>query len=1740
MHWQFGGNLEPVQMICEVDWRECPKAIVNYVWSEIVTDVLDCLTNEGIVWRVLAAFFICTVLLRIICSKAKHLDDATAENEIFNKVGYKIEELELKVNILTYKMQYGSWPLPHQVHKSKFRKNLRNLRLTLSNPNERYDWIKQVLLRKDEPYAKHTHSSEQRLTELFDAKKNNLYPYLRRDNLSQQYSSRSSKSSSDKSIRLNSVVRKTIGQRQHKLSRNENLDLPNRNAISLPHFSRRKSSRFSKETRSFRDEKEARKKFLKTMADCKRYLKELHDSNKNLGLVCSSSQMSDGSSFQNAWSETQKDEQQEPQTNLSESSKENEPTEPTKEDNMDNEMNTKNTGSTQENKENCLEVSNAICPVLKVTDKHMLAPKMNITFCSDIFPRQSISNMLIPPSCEQTKFMQSSEEALYQVKKKLESLHNVLRTYEIRNSEAKVLDRQQDSNNKINSICQNVIDTLVSVTNDANCTEKRKSRVSFDTIIRTGSNEMQQTIYNSSEQYDTDDTGRSSEVSVQNYSSMFNRHYRNNLNEFQCVLPQKSENKIYSLNTRDSNVVNNEIMHSTTIMYNKIPERVYYTISSDLFENKDDNREGTNLYPDQQIVPIETDEDLVITSPASSRTEMSKDSESDDKSTALLLQEALQFRKALLTRIELEKVCNTDVQSENIHSTPIPDYGKYSYINNNLQSKLLDIISEEQSVSSSTEKTSRTYMYFNIKQDKQLARSPTFNNNTVNSIQQREINDQNIHKDYLESKDNLGSTSEYFSLSNIIQERSSGDSNQLLASKYKYLPENESMKMIPNNLQIKNVNHSMSNSDKKHLEMRFSNCLKNVDESVDQEEISFNYVKKKEHFNKRFLQMNNVNEVIDPNSESVELFSENLDETILDEEDQNANINNISNFLSCKSFKQCTNVYYSKDKRDSSVDATSNLLDEKYIEDSEILTSSPNLTLKRHPGTCSLIEQTPVTNTEQTEMCTLLEDVNTMYELSASESKENSIETNLIQDSFTSSANQSNDSNIPEPPSVTILTNKSADEEEIELNWLDIKNNISDDYINEKNTQTLSTDTIILQKYDSVEVENYCRQETCNENETLMREYETMNIHEENVKNEKIDSITKGSFTDLDNRESIINEAVHKSYSNLMSPHSSVYFTDEASSSAKLNNVQTKKSENYLQTNLYVEEGSDQLNYQAGNLKDTELPSISMSNETRIKQELLDSNKRINNNTTLPSRSYIENTYTVPFNEMKQVSKNEVETFNNKTSYINDNSYNLLPSQNVINNDQTRSNLQITRKELFNINQTISNISPHQVSPRNIKENTTRRMNTTLKSRSHENYTPKSEKLKKSNVFQNVKELKSDLFNTRRESSTISTHAKVRDLSAEPRRNTDHSIRLDKKRSRSQISFRRNEFSKHVTSQSFELPNSRNSEHSESILKSNSPVKHLLPTPKTSSKSCIPILKSRLEAARRSENEGRPKSPVRGPLTMTMCWRDNMSNKSPNVMEETIKVEGSSGNNDQHMEEINNYAKSDNNQDHADKQDLMKSSCIMQSLTKNTDNIAPQEPMVIYVNIFTKYDHNATKIVDPKKFLEYIKNRKLDVQKVIEENQSNLKEEASMISVEKEKGMMHKIVTIVSSITNSNELDATSVNLSVPKIKSESIVNTLSTDQLKHLCFLSVEQREIDVTAKPSVIDTSTSITDLNTPGTSKSILNKFQICGTPKELNSDEYIQLLEILHQESNFAHLRELQNVCKKLVSEHQKLK
>lgn len=82
-----------------------------------------------------------TILIRIKYRKKIQAENIVLNKQVLSKVGHKIHDLELKVNILTYKMQYGTWPLPHQIYNLNPKK-LRKIRMTLSNPD---DWEKHVL-----------------------------------------------------------------------------------------------------------------------------------------------------------------------------------------------------------------------------------------------------------------------------------------------------------------------------------------------------------------------------------------------------------------------------------------------------------------------------------------------------------------------------------------------------------------------------------------------------------------------------------------------------------------------------------------------------------------------------------------------------------------------------------------------------------------------------------------------------------------------------------------------------------------------------------------------------------------------------------------------------------------------------------------------------------------------------------------------------------------------------------------------------------------------------------------------------------------------------------------------------------------------------------------------------------------------------------------------------------------------------------------------------------------------------------------------------------------------------------------------------------------------------------------------------------------------------------------------------------------------------------------------------------
>ncbi|XP_019698786.1 uncharacterized protein LOC109504220 [Harpegnathos saltator] len=206
MPWKLGGNFEGVQPMCEASWKECATAVTNYLWFEIVSDVVDFLAKEGMTWA-LAIAIISTILFCAKSRRSKHVDNSIRSRQMLSKVGYKIHDLELKVNVLTYKVQYGTWPLPHEIY-SLNPKKLQKIRMTLSNPLDRKSWIKHVLLSPSQsdmyaPRANVHGPSAAGLPDFFEARHERAAAHrTQRGNLSTDCSSiETSKSTSDQSVK---------------------------------------------------------------------------------------------------------------------------------------------------------------------------------------------------------------------------------------------------------------------------------------------------------------------------------------------------------------------------------------------------------------------------------------------------------------------------------------------------------------------------------------------------------------------------------------------------------------------------------------------------------------------------------------------------------------------------------------------------------------------------------------------------------------------------------------------------------------------------------------------------------------------------------------------------------------------------------------------------------------------------------------------------------------------------------------------------------------------------------------------------------------------------------------------------------------------------------------------------------------------------------------------------------------------------------------------------------------------------------------------------------------------------------------------------------------------------------------------------------------------------------------------------------------------------------------------------
>ncbi|XP_072767898.1 uncharacterized protein [Anoplolepis gracilipes] len=657
----LGGNFETVAVTCERRWKECVIAVANYLWCEVVSDVVDYLTKEEIIW-VLVIAVASIILIRIKYYKTIHTENIMLNKQILNKVGHKIHDLELKVNVLTYKMQYGTWPLPYQIYNLNPKK-LRKNRMTLFKSDDRKKHVSQKYTKKLKIIINHRESDVSKSEDSILQWQNVKFLSLNSSEINHQFS-------------------RTLLTQNGKYS-----TYPTNETYNLC------------------------QNITDTIYRCKSFLKDLEYNNKCLHSLNKSEISSEMSKTSSKAADSTK------QVALF----------------MRKEMKTSHDAyiTMKEEKVNKMEcmIQNANKEIRHQSNVNVSTGAVGVTN-NDALPKDVVS--IFPISQATQNNVQSSQKTLNEVKKRLRSLHNVLRTYQ----DISRASERQESTDKINEINEF---TGIEKSNenkiDTNCNDENS---------KGNLRRIQCSIANSScEYFEFDRSEENSSSSSVEYSTNRSKAFD------QC------SNNV-TLQTED--------MTKTTLfnLRKKIPEIVSGKIAPESFEdqsNQIQNKASSIKNFTKKCSDIfnwEQYRENVITSQNSGQSKISNDSDREEKSTALLLQEALHFKKALLTRAQSRKECPIDdIKENNVRDELLSELN-----NNNFPSIIVDIKMEQPITSDSHSEINQCYICLEMKQRRDLIPEYLQNVNTFTY--------QNESKRNVENQNYISETpSRYFSITNL-------------------------------------------------------------------------------------------------------------------------------------------------------------------------------------------------------------------------------------------------------------------------------------------------------------------------------------------------------------------------------------------------------------------------------------------------------------------------------------------------------------------------------------------------------------------------------------------------------------------------------------------------------------------------------------------------------------------------------------------------------------------------------------------------------------------------------------------------------------------------------------------------------------------------------------------------------------------------------------------------------------
>ncbi|XP_077263883.1 uncharacterized protein LOC143898353 [Temnothorax americanus] len=1168
---------------------------------------------------------------------------------------------------------------------------------------------------------------------------------------------------------------------------------------------------------------------------------------------------------------------------------------------------------------------------------------------------------------------QSSQETLHEVRRKLQSLHNVLQTYQdtSRSPERQESAHRVDETNSL--ITYPVVDisseyfelnrsedSLSSLTEYSSRTSKTYQRSGEDvTLQNTFSKGFSRHNVQRSDRSNlpsafvtTEPHLRSCNAILQTPEDEYNKMNINEYKRSECeqnTLDHGNElESQIAVHELESNPEANKDAIITDTLFNTrdsiseaISERISYILSP---ENKNIQTQNEaslkKRFPTEKFsdaIDKEQYQDNVIISQKSSQNKISNNS-GEDKSTELLLQEALHFKNALLTQSR-KTYPMSDVKQDDIADEFPP------MSNNNFPSMIIDIKEKAPVISDSHDKLNQHYICLEMKQRRDVLPQSL---KKVNTFAHREDERDTKSEDYIPE-----TSSEYFSITDLAVHNNAETENNVALTLPVYekvisiaIPVNmknqDEIDMNERPMQTKAVLRNIQTRVNLRENLR-ENAASNIDNVIDKrsptmsklEDLILERVKNIRDYMDTFLQSQNTaifkarRALHCQGKSDIFQFSDEASHVVIH--------NRSTAPSSCSSTDQFNNS--SKKSSDFLTHVWPNYIQEHKQETDDVLRCSSDVYLKRNPGMFTLIN--PIKN-----------------KFSNKNSRQSEVPAVLER--------EENDLSLP-----TFLTYSCRNDSKYTHRIIDSITPRSEEHI-VPNTENDKIDKGTVDVNADFHKRRKQTQIAESKPSTIFFPLDVANA------DAKVIHVTREEYLTKSNCNSI--------------SHSNSYFTDEEMiSDMKMDNVSSKSTSNMK--HLHVK--SDIQKEKKHNVIERQISVDECPDANITMPSQLPSDNEYSNLTILVDSNLILDKSRRDNSIIASPLKEDDFIFDPETSFL---PFSLDKENKTLNADNTSlNNLKHNETKNDEISVDIAHLSP--------------RIDHFL-----------------TKPFQQIK-AKSDI-------SLITSENKDLKVTLYPEKSHPFLMRHNAV-----------EYIGSTSHQPYTKLHNDKNKCVKNKLRLATQSKSIISPRRVSTKSCIPILKNRLESSHRMKRQAQARSPVRGPLTM--LWGEKTCTRDHTTDKEIARSDNVSMNKHLHVETVPNFTKLNTERDIFNKKLEKPENVTYRNISKKSSAILSTDQNVESLTI--DKDHSDKK------------------------DTYGSKSDTSIIQrIEK---IASKEVVVISIMANDSLRKKYPADLF---ILTKNISPT--TDLLIHknkLWTITVEKTEKEVTAKPSITDTCTSMSAL-------------------------------------------------------------